>query len=147
MPEVRGRVVAGPVFELDARPRDLYGELAVSPVARRVRGVETDGVVGGDVFLHLREGGREVVGVQERLAAGFGGERGHHFLGVKVALHVVHERAAVECALSAQAARRSVAQRADGLEAARVDTVNGEIGAHRGVDGRAQRGLILDAVA
>ena len=65
----------------------------------------------------------------------------------EVRVHVVRERAAVVAAGAAQASGRSVAQRADGLQAARVDAVDGEIGAHRGVDGRAQRGLVLDAVA
>ena len=147
MLEVGGRVVAGAVFELDAGTVDFDGELAVLAVAREVGGVEADGVVGRGVGLDFGEGGREVVGVKEGRAAGVGGERGHDFLRGEVLVHVVHERAAVEAALPAQAAGGGVAQRADGLQAARVDAVDGEVGAHGGVDGGAERSFVLDAVA
>ena len=104
MLEVSGRVVAGPVLELDAGTVDLDGQFAIAAVTRGVCGVESDGIVGRCVALHLGERGREIVGVEERLAAGVRAERRHHFLRGEVRVHVVADCASVECASSAQAA-------------------------------------------
>ena len=106
-----------------------------------------DDVVGRGVLLDAIKGGRKVVGIEEGLAAGVGGERGHHFLGVEVGVEIVLQRRAVEGAGAAQAAGGGVAERRDRLQAARVDGVDGHVGAHRGVDGRVQRSLVLNAVA
>ena len=93
------------------------------------------------------KGGREVVGIEEGLAPGIGGKRGHHFLSIEVGIEIVLQRRAVVAAGAAQAAGGGVAQRRDRLQAARIHGINRHIRAHRSIDGGVKRGLVLNAVA
>ena len=144
--KVGGRIVAGPEFQLYVGPIYLDGQLAIASVARRIRAVEANGVVGRSVALHLRKGRSKIIGIEEGLATGVDAERGHDLLCGEVGVHIVCERAAVEGSCAAQAAGGGVAQRRNGLQASRIHAVDGQIGAHRGVDGCPQRSLVLDAV-
>jgi len=144
---VGGSVVAVAVFDAEAGAIDFYGESAVASVAARIGGAIAEDVVGGGVVLDAGEGGSEVVGVKEGLAAGVRRERGHDFLGVEVGVEVVLEGGAVVAVGSAEAASGGVAEGGDGLEATGINAVDGEVGAYGGVDGGAQGGLVLDAVA
>ena len=145
--KIRGRVVSLAVLDLHAGPLHLHGQLAILAVARWILRMKTDGVVGRSILLHLRKGRRKIVGVEEGLAASVAGKRRHHFLAGEVGVHVVGERGTVVTAAATLASGGCVAKRTDGLEAARVHTVDGEIGAHRSVGGGAQRGLVLNAIA
>ena len=147
MLEVCRRVVAGPVLKLHSRPVDLDGQLAIAAVAQRIGAAESDGVVSRSVALDLGKGRRKIVGVEERLAARVGRERRHHLLRSKVRVHVIHQRAAAVGAAATQAAGGGIAQRRNRLQAARVHAVDGQVGAHRGVDRSSQRSLILDPIA
>ena len=79
--EVGGSVVAGAVLQLGlgmVLHRD--GEVAIGAVASGIGGAVADDVVGLAVALHLLEGWAEVVGVDEELATGVGGQRAEGLL-------------------------------------------------------------------
>ena len=60
-------------FTSGAIERDL--EMAEAAVFRGIRAGETEHVVSGRIFLHLREDAAEIVGVEKGFAAGVVGER------------------------------------------------------------------------
>src|ERR1019366_5548207 len=97
------------VFELDAGSVDLDGQFAIPAIAQGIPAVKSDGVVGRSVALDLRKGRSKIIGVEERLAARVGAERGHHLLRGEAGVHVVGDCAAVVSAGAAQAAGGGVA--------------------------------------
>ena len=146
--EVGGRVVARAVLELRlGMVQQVDGEVAEAAVAPRVGGVEADDVVGLGIVLHLLEGGAEVVGVGEELAAGIAGERAERLLRAEVGVELaLHRRAAVGSGAAAgcPATRR---RRVERLQAARVDGVEGGVRLDALVGGGADAGLVLNALA
>ena len=147
MLEVGRRIIAGAVLEFYAGAIHLDSESAVAAVFRGVGRAKADDVIGRGVLLDALKGRREIVGIEEGFAPGIGGQRGHDFLGVEVGVEIVLQGRAIVAAASAQAAGGGVAQGRDGLESSRIHRVDGDIGAHRGVDGGVKGGLIFDAVA
>src|ERR1700722_5035063 len=99
---VRRRVVAGPVFELYVGTVELDGQPAIAAVAHSIGRAETEDVVGRRVLLYFLEGWREVVGIEEGLAARVGRKRGHYFLGVEVGIQIILQGRAVVAGGAAQ---------------------------------------------
>ncbi len=105
---------------------------------------ETEDVIGGRVFLHLREDAAEVIGVEEGFAAGIVGERRKRFLRIRVAVEIVEDRVAVIRGLAVQAGVLRFPARRKRLQAANVEWINRDVCFHRGRRCGAQRGLIVD---
>ena len=134
-------------LDLGARTLDAHADGAEAAVFVQIRGAVAEQVVGGHVALHALEGGREVVGVQERASAGVGGERSQRVLRCREPRELLRDAAAGEERRAAAARLRRVAAGDDGLQAARVDRIDGDVRADRRVDGRPQLDLVVFAAA
>ena len=117
------------------------------PSLRRVRAAVAEQVVRRHVALHARERLAEIVGVGEGAAAGIGRERRQRVLRGCELVELLLHAASREERLPASAGLPRVAAGDDGLEAARVDRIDGDVRAHRRVDRRSQLDLIVLAAA
>ena len=145
--EVGRGVVAGAVLQLGVgMVLERDGEMTVCAVAPGVGGVVADDVVGLGVVLHLLEGGGEVVGVGEELAAGVGGEGAEGLLRAEVGAELGLHGCAAVCTGAAAAALGGVAHGVEGLQAANVHRIHRRVVLDALVGGGADAGLVLDAL-
>src|SRR5437879_13587471 len=89
---------------------------------------ETEYVIDGAVFLHLRKDAAEIVGVEEGFSAGVGRERGKRVLGGGVAVEIVQRGCARVGGLAVQTGVLSFAARRKSLEAADIQRIDGGVG-------------------
>ena len=142
-----GRVIALAVA--DARTArnsvDLHAERAPAAVVRGVAAVVAEQVVAGEIALHVREGFAEVAQIEEALAAGVGGEGGQSFPGILTGILLMEDRSSLKHGLSRGRAHAGIAAGNFSHEAARIDGVDGDVGAIGGVGGGFQLGAIVFA--
>ncbi len=114
-------------------------------VERLIGAVVTKNVVTGDVFLRLHDAQPQVVVVEQRLAAGVGGQRVQRLLlALKVALGRARGAAGIHT-LTAWRPLGGIAQRSLRYQAARVDGIERHVAADGGIDGGAQLRLVVQA--
>ena len=123
----------------------MRAELAVQLVVGRV---VAEDVVARNVLLRLHDADREVVVVEQRLAAGVGGQRVESLLLV---LELRPVRRAPNCPVYMPEppgeALVASPRGAEATQAARVDRVERNVGADGGVDGGLELRLVVHAVA
>ncbi len=146
VPEVAGRVVAGPELEFIARPfqRDL--DAAVPAVGGQIRAAVPEQVVRRRVLHDLRVDLVELVAVEERPASRVLRERRERVLRGRQAVAGALHRLPRERALAAHAALAGLTTGGQGLQAPRVGRVDRHVGADRAVHHRAHGGLVVHAL-
>ena len=145
VPEIARAVVAAAVVEFHSGPVHLDDDLAVVPIHRGVRGAVAENVIALHVRLHLGERFAEIVAVEERLAAGVGGERDQRLLRLEIRIVSRGNRVAVISGLAVQARQLRAAAGDNRFQSARVHRINRNIGFDGDVDGGAQLRLVFVA--
>ena len=124
--------------------RDL--DLAELAVGLGIGRVIAEDVVVSDRRRGLHDATAEIVGVEQRLAAGVAGKRVERVLrGLKTSVAGLRGRARIHADVAGRALRR-VAERSPGDQASCIDRPEGNARADGRVDRRVQLRLIVDAV-
>ena len=89
MLEVAARVISRPELQLYILAIDLDLETPEVPILQGIGARETQNVIRGSVFLHLRKYAAEVIVVEKGFSAGVIRERGESVLRVRVAIEIV----------------------------------------------------------
>src|SRR5260370_4269206 len=87
--EVAAGVIAGAIVELEVRAIQLHFQPPDLSIFSAVSAAQTQNVIGGAVFLHLRKDGAEIVGVEEGLAAAVRSALVHPSLLPPIALYAL----------------------------------------------------------
>ena len=142
--EVAGRVVAVAVLHPEPLLVDAHPDAAESSVARGIGARIAKQVVRRGVGDDLGVDATEVVGVEERLAAGVARERDERVLARGLAVELARDTAAREHRGTAAPARLAGRPpRNDRRQAARVHGIDRHVGLDRAVDGGAQLDFIV----
>ena len=119
--------------------------MPVLAVLRGIRAVVTENVVAADIGLHGLDSERQVVTIEQRLSAGVGRQREDGVLRIVKRAAGAQLRAAGEYARAFRRSLGRIAGRRHGHQAARIDGIKRNIGAHRRVHRRADLRLIVHA--
>ena len=147
MTEVGLCVIAAAEVELHSGTVHFYGNPAVLAVPCCIGRVIANEVVHGRVVLYALENLTEVVGVEEGLATGVGGESDQRFLCLEVRIQRIELGLTGVGRGSAQAGILRFTTGRQGLQAANVERVERQIGDHGCVGGGTQLRLVLDTRA
>ena len=148
MREVAIRVIALARLEPGAgRVSEPHGDAAESAVLVVVGAGEAEDVVRRDVFHDLGERLAEVVGIGKRRAAGVGRERGERLLLRRELRELIRHASTRERADAAPASLPRAAAGHDGLQPARIDGIDRDVGAHGRVHRCPELDLIVRAAA